>query len=124
MKYGTYFLNEFIKFTLFFFQSLDPEMRRGSKLFQSETARKTLEAMRERRSTVLGRRRSSVAAEHRKSQILEDSLNRSGSFAATPAQGPSARRIFDRKNSLRFAIKGNNTNGENSGGEEFEMDEQ
>lgn len=98
-------------------------MRRGSKLFQSDTARKTLEAMKDRRSTVLGRRSSVV--ERRKSQILEDPLNRSGSFAATPVQGPSARRIFDKKNSLRFAIKSNNTNDENnSGGEEFEMDEQ
>ncbi|ODN00837.1 Chitin synthase 1 [Orchesella cincta] len=65
----------------------DPEIRKSSKIFQSEKAKQTLEAMKDRRNTVLGRRSSVV--ERRKSQVGlgQDPLGRSRADSLTISTG-------------------------------------
>lgn len=73
-------------------------------------------------------RRSSVV-ERRKSQMFGDEpiAGRSGSLVGTPTKSPNPRRLFDKRNSLRFAIPASNgsqkSNDDVGGGEEIEMGE-
>ncbi|CAL8111798.1 unnamed protein product [Orchesella dallaii] len=97
----------------------DPEIRKSSKIFQSEKAKQTFEAMKERRNTVLGRRSSVV--ERRKSQVGlgQDPIGRSRADSLTISTGSDARPMPPpgrfQKNVSRYSGKPQ--------GEQYEMTE-